>query len=87
MPTLAIPKTAQELLLNGVPNTPFLMTLNISVQPKNATMRIFQTGNNRRPILYKGPQKKITIECRSGRIFMGKCGNATHFEVKIMSHE
>jgi hypothetical protein len=61
MPTLAIPKTAQELLLNGAPNTPFLITLNISVQLKNATMRIFQAGNNRWPILYKGLQKKITL--------------------------
>jgi alanine dehydrogenase len=73
---LAIPETAQELLLDGVPNTPSLVTLNVSVQPKDATVRIFLSDDDRRQILCKGLQKQITIECRSGRIFVEKCGNA-----------
>lgn len=82
---MGIPSTAQELLLDGVPSEPYLVTLNVKVRPASASVQIYLSEADHHPITCNGPLKQITVECRSGRIFVEKMGGAQHFEVSIVS--
>lgn len=81
---MAIPKAAQELLLDGLSHKHRVVTLNVSVQPKTSAVYIYLSEEDHHPLLCKGPQSQITVECRSGRIFVEKSDDTTSFQVSIV---
>lgn len=81
---MAIPKTAQELLLDGVPDRPLVVTLNVAVQPATASISIYLSESDSQPILCRG-QKQITIECGSGRIFVDKNEPNASYQISVVS--
>jgi len=69
---------------NDDPNTPFVMTLNVRVQPENAAVWIYLPEADCQ-LLCKAPGRQITIECRSRRIIVDKINSNTRFDITVMS--
>jgi hypothetical protein len=81
---LAVPETAQVLLLEGDQNTSFVGTLNVRVEPKNAAVRIYLPEVDCQ-LLCKAPGRQITIESRSGQIIVDKSDSNARVEITVVS--
>jgi hypothetical protein len=78
------PPTAQRLLLDGAFGERQSVTLSVKIRPETATVLIYASAEDEKPVRCQGPRQIVILECRSGEIFVEKPDSGTHVEIRII---